>query len=333
VVDERIVVVGAGAIGGVLAARLARTGTDVAVVARGRHGEAIAADGLVVESPVGSDTVRLRVAPDIGAAGLRRGDVVVIAVKAHQTAGVLAELAAAWPEPLPIVCAQNGIANEPTARRWTPDVYGICVMFPATHLEPGVVRAHWGGTTGMLDLGRFPRGVDARSHDLATTLRRATFSSWPQPDIMRWKRAKLVTNLGNAAEALCGRGARGGRVAQLLENEGRACLAAAGLDVATGAQQATRRADTGGIVPDDADAGGSTWQSLARGQGVESAYLNGEIIVLGDQHGVPTPANSLVLDRVLAASRSGQAPGEVDEDDLVAAIEVARSGHSPSPAR
>lgn len=334
---ERVVVVGAGAVGGVLAAGLARAGTDVAVVARGRHGEAIAADGLVVESPLGSDTVRLPVAPDVGAVSWLSTDLVVLAVKSHHTPGVLADLAGVWSRPLPVVCVQNGIANEPTARRWTPDVYGACVMLPASHLQPGVVHAHWAPTTGMLDVGRFPGGVDDRSVALAATLEAASFSSHARPDIMRWKNAKLVMNLGNAAEALCGRSARGGRLAGLLEREGRACLAAAGLDAATVEELTERRAAMRPVTADDADAAGSTWQSLARRRGVESAYLNGEVVLLGDRHGVATPANALVLDRVLTAAAQGRRPGAVHEDDLLVALDAmggtaGRLGPTPATA-
>jgi 2-dehydropantoate 2-reductase len=317
---DRVVVVGAGAVGGVLAARLAQAGSEVVAVARGAHGAAMRADGLTVESPLGAATVRLPVVAELDAVRWRESDLVVLAVKSHHTPGVLAELACVWPRPLPVACAQNGIANEPAARRWTPDVYGICVMFPATHLEPGVVRAHWAPPTGMLDVGRFPEGIDARTDDLTASLGRASFNSLARADIMRWKHAKLVTNLGNAVEALCGRRARGGRVARLLEREGRACLAAAGCDVATDREVTQRRAEMGPITADHTDAGGSTWQSLARGRGVESPYLNGEIVVLGEQHGVATPANTLVLHRVLAAAAARRPPGDVTEDELVDAI-------------
>jgi 2-dehydropantoate 2-reductase len=317
---DRIVVVGAGAVGGLLAARLVQAGSAVVAVARGPHGAAMRGSGLTVESPLGSTTVRLPVVPHLDGVRWRAGDVVVLAVKAHDTPAVLADLARVWQRPLPVACAQNGIANEPTARRWTPDVYGICVMFPATHLEPGVVRAHWAPTTGMLDVGRFPRGIDPRTEDLAATFRRASFSSRAQADIMRWKHAKLVMNLGNAVEALCGRRSRGGDVARLLEREGRACLAAADFDVATDREISRRRAEMGPITADDSAAGGSTWQSLARGQAVESAYLNGEIVVLGEQHGVATPANALVLDRVLVAAAARQPRGDVTEDELMDAI-------------
>ena len=65
-------------------------------------------------------------------------------------------------------------------------------------------------------------------------------------------------------------------------------------------------------IGDRSSPGGSTWQSLARGATeLETDYLNGEIVLLGRLHGIPTPANELLqqLARGLAATR--QRPGAV----------------------
>jgi 2-dehydropantoate 2-reductase len=65
--------------------------------------------------------------------------------------------------------------------------------------------------------------------------------------------------------------------------------------------------------------GGSTWQSLARGTGeTEADYLNGEIVLLGRVHGVPTPVNELLQQLARELATSGAAPGSVDPDDLAA---------------
>jgi 2-dehydropantoate 2-reductase len=307
-VAERLVVVGAGAIGGVLAAGLHRAGVDVAVVARGAHGQAIASRRLTVRSPDGVDHVPLRVVPRPTA-----GDVVLLAVKAGDTAAVLDTL----DRPAAIVCVQNGVANEAAALAVTPDVYGVCVMVPGTHLEPGVVVAHWAGPTGLLDVGRATGCVDDRSERLAAAFTAAGFDSRAIPDVMRWKHFKLLMNLGNAVEALCGREARGGPLSERLQDEGRRVLAAAGIDVATDDEDAARRAPAlASVRSDGLPGGGSTWQSLARGASIESDWLNGEIVRLGAAHGVPTPANALVLTRIKAARR----PGEATESELLAAL-------------
>ena len=64
--------------------------------------------------------------------------------------------------------------------------------------------------------------------------------------------------------------------------------------------------------------GGSTLQSLARGTGaVEVDYLNGEIVWLGRQHGVPTPANELVRRVANEMARAGAPPRSITARELL----------------
>ena len=89
----RFVIVGAGAIGGVVGGRLAQHGHDVVLVARGAHGAAIAADGLLVRSP--DDEVRVPV-PTVERRATTSSsgtdDVVLLAVKSQDTQAVLDDL-------------------------------------------------------------------------------------------------------------------------------------------------------------------------------------------------------------------------------------------------
>ncbi len=108
----RFVVVGAGAVGGVVGGLLSRHGHDVAFVARGGHGATIAERGLTVRSPTGEWVVETTVAPTLGELGIHDGDVVLIAVKSKDTEGALDDLAAAGSPSTPVVCLQNGVVNE-----------------------------------------------------------------------------------------------------------------------------------------------------------------------------------------------------------------------------
>ena len=62
---------------------------------------------------------------------------------------------------------QNGVANEPTLLRWFANVYGICVMAPTAHVEPGIVQANSAPISGLLDIGRYPHGVDDTAPSVA----------------------------------------------------------------------------------------------------------------------------------------------------------------------
>jgi 2-dehydropantoate 2-reductase len=320
----RVVVVGAGGIGGTIGARLHQGGHDVALVARGAHGEAIREHGLTFATPEERVTLRIPAYPHPSELTWTADDVVVLAAKSQDTEAAARDLYAAAGQ-VAVVAAQNGVANERTLARWFGRVHGMCVMMPTAHLEPGVVQAHSAGATGILDLGRFPDGTDEVDESLAAALRDSRFESVPRPDIMRWKYRKLVNNLGNAVQALCGRGLDSSSARQtldLLTAEAEAVFAAAGIDPVTDQEDDVRRGDHLRLRPigDQPRAGGSTWQSLTRGSGVETDFLNGEIALLGRLHGVPTPANERLQALMADAATHRRPPGSMSLAELLTAL-------------
>jgi len=308
------VVFGAGAIGAVVGGRLSQAGSEVTLIARGAHLAALRADGLRLESPAGTDTVRLAAAGHPREIEWGAHQVVLMAVKSQQTSAALVELAALVPPETPIVCLQNGIANEPAALRLFPHVYAVSVACPTSHLEPGVVQAWSAPVTGLLDIGRYPSGVDQVCEQVAADFRAATFSSYPDAAIGRWKNRTLLTNLGNAIEAVCGPHERHGLLADLVQAEGETVLSAAGLEMATTQEDRDRRVGLlqRGEIAGQTRPGGCSWHSFRSGTGAtETDYLNGEIVLLGRIHAIPTPANELLqrLARELAVAR--HTPGAI----------------------
>ena len=85
----RIVLIGPGAVGGVVGGRLFQFGHDVVLVARGAHREAIAERGLTVEWPEGSVTLPIPVVGSPAELTFGPDDVVIVAVKSQDTAGVI----------------------------------------------------------------------------------------------------------------------------------------------------------------------------------------------------------------------------------------------------
>jgi 2-dehydropantoate 2-reductase len=321
VLAVRFVVLGAGAIGGAVGARLFQKGFDVTLVARGEHGRALRS-GLVLEAPGESVTLPIPVLEDVGAMsweGDADGDVVVLlAVKGQHTDQALAQLNGA-PASTPVVCMQNGVENERRVLRHYRRTYGMCVMCPASQLRPGVVQAHSAPVTGLLDLGCYPDGLDGQAQAIADAIDGTTFESVARPDIMRWKYRKLLMNLANAVEALCGPEGRFSPLAKEAQREGKETLAAAGIDAVSAEEDHARRADHLQLSPTASGdwQGGSSWQSLARRSGsIEAEYLNGEIVLLGALHGVPTPVNGLLQRLALQASAAGSAPGSWRIEDL-----------------
>jgi len=332
----RFVIYGAGAIGGVIGGRLFEAGHDVTLLARGDHLAALRADGLRLVSADGAAVLQVPAAEHPAEVDLAPGDVVVLAMKSQDTPAALAALAATAPDGVAVVCAQNGVENERMALRIFPDVYAMTVMCPATHLEPGVVVAHSAPTSGILDLGRYPQGVDDTAVAVAAALSGATFVSEARADVMRWKYRKLTLNLANAVVALCAASPDIGTLLRFVRAEGEAALAAAGIDLVSVDEDRARRGEllTQRPIEGVDRNGGSSWQSLARGAGsIETDFLTGEIVLLGRLHGVPTPANELLQRLAVRAAAAKEPPGQHDAAELLAAIgQAGQVGQAGQPS-
>src|SRR4051812_8234178 len=108
---------GVGAVGGVVAAHLHRTGHDVTLVARGAHLAAIRERGLTLDTYAAPHVVDAPATDTAADVTWTDSTVVLLAVKSHQTEAALADLAAHAPAGTAVVCVQNGVANEPAVLR------------------------------------------------------------------------------------------------------------------------------------------------------------------------------------------------------------------------
>ena len=328
----RYIIIGAGAVGGTIGARLFESGHDVVLVARGAHLAALRSGGLRFLS---SDSEAVLSVPAVaGPEELTPGadDVLILATKTQQSEAAL-EPWTGYEHPEtgqpPIILAQNGVANEPLALRSFARVYGMCVWLPAVHLEPGVVESRGIPISGILTVGRYPEGADDFIRGVAEDLEKSNFRAPVSDAVMRWKYAKLLGNLANSVEALAGpiEGLEAEELLGRARLEGKAALDAAGIAYASNEEQAPLRALLRTEPPQPGagpgQVGGSSWQSLARQSGnVESDYLNGEIVLLGRLHGVPTPVNAALQRLAKLSALERRQPGSLSIADLTARIEA-----------
>jgi 2-dehydropantoate 2-reductase len=319
------VIYGAGAIGASIGGRLFEAGRQVALIARGAHYEAMRDNGgLRLADPEHTRLLDIPVVEGPSTVDWRDGDVAILAMKTQDTAAALAALAAAAPPSIVVVCAQNGVENERMALRRFAHVYGMCVILASAHLEPGAVEYYYLPMPGLLDVGRYPTGVDAIAETVAADLRAAGFGSNAESDIMRWKYGKLLSNLGNALDAAAGMAARRTDLGARAQQEGVDCLTAAGIEYASmdenrakhGVERFESRPVEGRTHP-----GSSSWQSLARGTGaIEADFLNGEIVLLGRQLGIPTPVNELLQRIANDMARNGTKPETLTLESVLAQL-------------
>jgi len=315
----RYIIYGAGAVGGVIGARLFEHDRDVVLIARGAHLEAIRERGLTIETPSFSREARIPAVAHPSELQFSPDDVVFMTVKTQHTEAALNDLHAAAGGDIPIVCAQNGVENERLALRRFSRVYAMLVILPATYLVPGMVQAHAAPTSGILDAGCYPAGTDLLIARVAADLDESGFSAHAAGDVMRWKYAKLLSNLGNALQAACEPDEVAARLHARMIEEALACYRAAGIDWASDAEMDDRRSAMSrlGTIAGSVRGGGSSWQSLARASGsIESDYLNGEIALLGRLHGIPTPVNVVLQQMGERMSRERMPPASLTAAEI-----------------
>lgn len=345
----RYIIIGTGAIGGTLAARLTQNQIDVVAVARGAHGDTIKRAGLTLRSPDDTITVHPDVATAPSDVRLTSSDILVLAVKTQQAGAALTEWAdrpvyggdgreiGAAGDLLPVVTTLNGVHAEVLAARYFTTVVAACVLLPAVYLEPGEVMIRIAPVSGGFILGNpvpdtaTPEAIEQIERDWTA----ATFDIVSVPNVMDWKYTKLISNLANAPQALLGPGADGlTDVVELVQDEGAGVLDAAGIARVDGAERERMRTFITRVRPVDGepgDVGGSTWQSLMRGVGLETDFLNGEIVSVAHRHGLRAPVNAAVARLARTASSRGIRAGGMSESDVKSALDAAGSLAAGAP--
>ena len=313
----RIIMYGAGAIGGTVGGHLARTGSDVVLIGRRAHVKAIQENGLHFVTPTGTYTLRLPAVTSPDQIAFQPADVVFLCMKGQDTEPALRDLKAVVTD-IPIFCFQNGVRNEEIASRYYRQVYGVMVHIGGVYLTDGEVVCRR-DPPGSAALGCYPSGEDDLAHTVGDKLRRAGFRILVTPGVMPYKWGKLLGNLANAIGAATNGNDPGGRIAQVVRDEARALMTRADIHWLT--WEAAKKHSAELSMPDRAElkveSHSSTWQSLMRGQGsVETEFLNGEIVRLAQRLGTEAPLNA-ALQRILEdMAAKGDKPGKYAPDEL-----------------
>jgi 2-dehydropantoate 2-reductase len=177
----KIAVMGSGAIGGYIGARLAAVGAEVTFVARGPHLTAIRAQGLAVRSPLGDLLIAPATATDDPAA-VGTVDAVLLATKLYDVEAAAQAIGTMIGPETAIVCSQNGIdATDIVARLYDPArVIGGVVMINGEIASPGVIRHN---ALNRLTVGELDGRESARLARLVTLGNRAGIETVSSPDI------------------------------------------------------------------------------------------------------------------------------------------------------
>jgi 2-dehydropantoate 2-reductase len=305
----KICVVGAGGIGGLLAARLAQSGEEVTVIARGPHLAAIRANGLtLIEEDGRENTSRIAATDKITEAGPQ--DLVVLGMKAHQVAAVVRDLPSMYTPDTPVLTAQNGIpwwyfnklgGPHEGRRLESVDPGGVIadnlpadrvigsVVYPAAEiLRPGVIKHNEGLRFSIAEIDN---QKTERITRIAGALQKAGFKAPVALDIRGEIWTKLWGNLSfnpisalthATLEDIC-RNPLTRETAARMMREAQAVGEALGIRFRIPLEK--RIAGAEAVGPHKT----SMLQDIETGRGIEADALIGSVIELGRIANVPTP--------------------------------------------
>jgi 2-dehydropantoate 2-reductase len=315
----RIAVVGAGALGSFVGARLAQAGQRVVLIGRAAHVEATRRDGLQVHGDGRVDRVRVEATTELAA--VQDADGVLVCVKSADTAGLAQHLAPLLRTDAAVLSLQNGVDNAATLARGLGRSVGIAVAYIAAALPaPGVVQ-HSGGRSLVMGwvaaaAGLSPQPLPQPSlHGWAALFTHAGFEVrlTDQPLQALWD--KLIVNCAcNAVSGLAG-APYGAMAAQAGIRQLQAALVREAVAVAQAEGVPVQLAAALAAVERVALAmplqHSSTAQDLARGRPTEIDQLNGHVAQRGAALGVPVPLNQALWALVkLAEGQRRPGPGK-----------------------
>jgi 2-dehydropantoate 2-reductase len=329
----RFLVVGAGGIGGVVAAHLNEQGHDVTTLTTNPHiCDAINARGFRVRGEASPGTVRGSAVRQIPQ-GARPYDFVLLATQPPQVEEAAKNAVAYLADDGAMVCFQNGLVEERIAKIAGPErVIGAIVAWGASMVEPGVYDRT---SAGGFSIGRLDGAEDEQSMALARALE-CVGPTQLTKNLRGARWSKLAINCAISSLGTVG----GDRLGVLMRHRFVRRLA---LEIMTEVTRVARAEavslekvsgtldlDWISLTDDEKRSAGSPslvakhalllavgaryrrlrssmLAAIERGRPPSVDFLNGEVVSRGEAHGIPTPVNRAIRDEVLAiADRRAQ---------------------------
>ncbi len=317
----RIAVIGAGAIGCVVAGYLSKAGQDVLLVGRADQVKAINANGLTIKGARGSANIRVRTVPRLD----KPHDLVIFTVKTQDLEKAFQDHSEYLGTGL-VLTSQNGVQADHLLSSHFDRVRQMSsiVMFGATYVKPGEVTFNF---EGDWIIGRPWTPLDPAAHQAGEVLGKA-FKVVMSPDIMGMKYLKLFVNFNNCIPALVGKSMQETfadmdlcRLSVMLLKEGLDIVRQAKIEMVSMPDLPKERISGLASMPLDQAAGiinktlaglskeplyGSILQSIMRGKTSEIEFINGEVVHLAKHLHCSAPLNERVVDMVHEVERTGK---------------------------
>ncbi|MDL1956967.1 MAG: 2-dehydropantoate 2-reductase [Candidatus Desulfofervidus auxilii] len=314
----KIAIIGAGAIGGLVAGYLSKEGIDITLIGKKKDVLAIKENGLFIEGVRGKLVIPINVEDKLK----NNADFIILAIKTQDIPSVLNDI----PKNIPILTVQNGVRAEEILSNYIPKekIIGSVVMFGATYLSPGKILHNF---EGDWIIGKAFSKNDEEVEKLANLLNKA-FSIHITEEIKEMKWLKLFLNLNNCLPALIGKSMQETfsdleicKLSIRLLKEALTVIDKAGIKLKSLPDFPLERLYALTNMPLEESARifsnimknlskeplyGSILQSIKRKRPSEIDYINGEIASLSEKIGIDAPLNKKVVEMVHAVEKRGE---------------------------
>lgn len=293
----RVAMLGSGGIGGYYGALLARSGHDVAFIARGAHLEAMQRRGLTVRTSEGESTIPVTASADT--ASLGTVDLVLFSVKSYDTATAARALTPLLARDTAVITFQNGLDNvEAIASVAGSEAVLAGAVYVALQLQgPGVILRM--GGEGKIVFGELSGPLTERVQRIADAFRQSGIAPEVTTDIQRvlWDKFLFIAGIGGVTAL-----ARSGIGPLITSAAGRSLLHAACAEIVAVAQAEGAHLQPAAVEATLAQAATlpPPWRSsmardLEEGRRLEVDALSGAVVRRGIKHGIPTPVHQTIV--------------------------------------
>jgi 2-dehydropantoate 2-reductase len=325
-----IAIIGAGAIGSVVAAYLMKAGKNVILIGRDDQVKAVQKNGLHVRGVRREETIPVEIRPRLD----KEYDLVIFTVKTQDLEEAVRRNGAFFKNGI-LLSSQNGVQADDILGKHVNrgNLYSSIVMFGATYTKPGEVVLNF---EGDWIVGKPFGPKDGRLDDIKEVLSPA-FSVAVSDDIIGMKWLKLFVNLNNCIPALVGRPMQEVfadmdfcRLSVLLLREGIEVVRKAGIELVSLPNFPAQRIYGLAQMPVEEAAGiinktltglskeplyGSVLQSIMRGRASEIDFINGQVVQTARKLNLNAPLNEKAVELVHRVERGRKffKPDEIKE--------------------
>lgn len=317
----KIAVLGAGAIGGLVAGYLKLKGEDVALVGHNPAVEAVRKNGLRISGARGDLEIQI----DISRRLKEKPDLLILAVKTQDIGQALKDNSGFLKDAL-VLTTENGIrADDITAEYVTKEnILSSIVLFGATSLEPGKIIHNF---EGSWVIGSLFGASGSRAVELSRVLEKA-FPAAVAEDLRGMKYLKIFVNANNCIPAILGLSMQEAfsdiaisSISMRIWKEGLEVVNKSGIKLVSLPDFPLERMIKLAEMPLAGSAGifsgimkglskkpvyGSILQSIKRGKPSEIDYINGEFVALAEEGGLRAPLNRKLVEMVHQVEASGR---------------------------